>query len=471
MRPNPAGFILLLLVAIQSGCSTDVDLPTPPLSAEILYVNGATYPVLAPGQAILIEGVSFGDALGEVRFPTSAGGAVVAPVRSDAWSDRFIATAVPEDAASGVIQVVPNTGDPLELGYAVIPRQLVPTVTWAEQAPLPFPDSGLGVALAQDLTSGILQTYLMATVRPPGADSTAIYAGFTGHTGITGWELRSMLPGRHSGATLIITTPHTARSPTPRLYILGGVDSAGAASSAILTSSITLPNADLGPLDRAPPLPRALVRPRVVLALGMLYVTGGIDREGVPNREVFIGRIRPDGVLEGWFTGPSLPDTRAFHGTLVAGSTITAFGGADTVTSQPGIDTLTPLNATGVRAALSARSGFFASPTWSAPDVVLPSGRSRFALLTFDGTTLVVGGVYAGARSGAEETLAAPIGDGVLGGFSRLTTTNTIAELGGGNLVDAIGVTWYDLNGVPHGAVLGGRALPNGSVRRDVWGF
>lgn len=462
-----------LLVVAVAGCVPDAETPTSVPTSRITYVNGASAPVLGIGETVVIEGSGFGQSLGEVRVTALGDTTVQMKIDVESWSDRFIVVTMPGDAVSGMLQVAPRTADVLEVSYVLQRRHAVPPneITWQPSEPLPFIDNGAAVALGQDYTSGVLQTYLVAALTLPGDDSTRLYAGFVSGGRIASWERRGALPGPRGASALVIGTPHTSRLSSPRLYVIGGTDSEDAPTGTVVTAEIFLPDVEFGPFQVAASLPEALIRPRTLLALGAIYVSGGIGPGASPNQDVFLAHIRADGVLEGWFTGPSLPEPRFGHRTWWGSSALHVIGGASAAPSGTAIDTLDARLSSAQAAEVSERSGFFTTSQWSAPEPSLPSGRSRFTLLRLGDVVLAVGGVYAGAASSAAELLVAPITSAGLGLFAVTTAANSIAALGGGNLVDAHGVTWYDAQGQPHAAVLAGRHLNSGEGRREIWSF
>jgi hypothetical protein len=102
---------------------------------------------------------------------------------------------------------------------------------------------------------------------------------------------------------------------------------------------------------------------------------------------------------------------------------------------------------------------------------LLPAGRSQFATLDLGNVVLVIGGLYSGAAAGTAEVLAAGIVGDSLGPFAGPVGGNTIAGLGGGNLVGLAGATWRDADGTRHGVVVGGFDLTTRLRRTGVWGF
>jgi hypothetical protein len=101
----------------------------------------------------------------------------------------------------------------------------------------------------------------------------------------------------------------------------------------------------------------------------------------------------------------------------------------------------------------------------------MQGGRSRSATLRTGDFVLAVGGLYPGASQSLAETVAAGVTDVALGPFVGPVGSNTIAGLGGGIPVDAVGVSWRDLTGSTHGLLLGGFDLLTGVRSSAVWRF
>src|SRR5690348_410041 len=94
---------LLLVAGLVSGCHDTT--ATSSESPRLLSVSGSTFPVLQPGDTVVVEGSGFGSAQGNgsVMF-----GGTVATVT--AWSDNQVLAIVPAGVTSGTLAVVPDTG-------------------------------------------------------------------------------------------------------------------------------------------------------------------------------------------------------------------------------------------------------------------------------------------------------------------------------------------------------------------------
>jgi len=201
---------------------------------------------------------------------------------------------------------------------------------------------------------------------------------------------------------------------------------------------------------------------------GRVYVMGGTDSAGRPQRSVYVGRVGLDGRIDGWYVQPDLPAPRAYGGGVVLNDRALAFGGLADSTGPGGeLDPTPPRLVTTDTARVSAVSGFFTGP-WAPGAALLPTGRSQFATLDLSDVVLVIGGLYPG---GTAEVLAATVNGDSLGPFVGPVGSNTIADLGGGTLVGPAGASWRDADGTRHGVVVGGFDLTTRLRRNGVWGF
>ena len=467
------------------GCGGDSSSPL--ALARIDYVAGAIEPILTRGQHILIEGFGFGDSAGTVVFTRIGGGTIAVPVADSAWSPFVITAVVPDSAALGreALGVATAAGVTLLATVHVVPRTTfnAASLTWAFRAVYPGAPAGVGLSAAAFPGSGLsLQTTLYAAggAAPPqmAADSGVFLSPVTnGGAGAIGvWRTQNVLPAPRAFAATAVATRYNSRFPGGALYIIGGIDAGGRAQSSVLAADVTADSVT-GHFVFLEPLPAPIAGALAVVRDGRIYVIGGTDDQGRPQSTVYTGRIRTDGHIDGWFAQPSLPGPRAYGAGLIREGRLLAIGGvADSVPPGGGLDTLgTQRLVTGDTAAVSLVSGFFTG-AWGAGPSVLPAARSQFALLDLDSTVLIVGGIYAGARANAAETLAGTVESDSIGAFTGPVGTNRIADLTclstpAGTLVGPAGISWREADGTARGIVLGGVDLATGGGRTCVWGF
>ena len=455
---------------------------------RIDYVDGAIEPILSTGQTTVIEGFGFGDS-GTVAFAATGGGTVAAAAAPAGWSDEAIRVVVPAGAASGALTVHTATGLALTATVHVLP--LVPfdaaSLTW--QARTAFPQAPVGVALAAaefPSASGVSTTlYAAGGAEAVGGDSaflpdSGVYVDPVRSDGSLGTWVRQhdttdaatnhTLPVRLAFAAAVVATPYNSRLNGEELIVIGGMDSSGNPQAAVYAATVsqTGVTSAFTPIE---PLPAPTAGAIAVARRGRIYVLGGVDSTGHPQTAVYVGRVGPDGHIDGWFTAPSLSSPRAFGGGVVLDDRALAFGGlADSADPGGGLDATPSRLVTSDTAALSLVSGFFLGSAWAPAAVLLPEGRSQFAVLPVGTAVLVVGGVCDGGVACPSETLAAPLGGDSLGVFQP-AAAGTIAGAGGGVVAGAAGATWRAGDGSAHGVVVGGMDLTTHLRLAGVWGF
>lgn len=487
---------------LAAGCLSGTDSPGGGLpAARIDYVDGAVEPILVPGQRIIIEGFGFGDApgSGSVRFPQSGGGTVAAPVNDSSWSAFLVTTTVPASVAvgTGTLTVVTASGQALTAAIHVIPAPAVDPMALMWQPRTGFPTAPVGVALAaaEFPAGGALSVTVYAAggaepvvsggqmnmIPDSGVYVARVIAGGGGSIG--SWARQRdtsdavssrVLPVPRAFAAAVVATRYNSRLPSSALYVIGGIDTAGTPQATVLGADITADNVT-DQFEFLEPLPAPVAGAIAVVRRGRLYVIGGTDAAGNPQRTVFVGRIGADGHIDGWYQQPLLPAPRAYGGGVVRDGRVVAIGGvADSVPPGGGLDPATPRLVTSDTAPLSLLSGFFTGPWGAGPDL-LPEGRSQFALLDLGTVVLAVGGMYAGAATNAAETLAATVTGDSVGVFGP-AAANRIADQpcagpSAGTLIGPTGVTWREASGTPRGLVLGGIDLVTELRRACAWGF
>jgi hypothetical protein len=481
IRPAPAHAAAALAALLACGEAAA------PASARIDAVDGALEPILVHGQRAAIEGFGFGPDPGVVRFPRQGGGEVDAP--AETWTETAVTTVVPPNAASGPLALETGAGRRITAPVHVLPATPFDTaqLTWAERTPFPAAPVGVALAAAELPGSAGLATVLYAAggAEPVGTPPTlvpdsGVYLARVQAGGALGAWTRQRdaadpfqhrnLPAPRAFAAAAVATRHNSRFGGHVLYLIGGVDAAGRAQATVFAADVTADSVASRFLT-IEPLPAPVAGAIALVRRGRLYVAGGTDAAGRPGTRVFVGRIGPDGHIDGWYEAPPLPAPRAYGGGVALDHQVAVFGGvADSVPPGGGLDPTPPRLVTSDTAAVSLVSGFFRGP-WAAGPTLLPAARSQFATLTLGTAVLVVGGVYAGADQNAAETLIAPLdGDGV-GPFQGPVGRNTIAGEGGGTVVGPAGITWRESDGRRRGLVLGGMDLASGQRTAKSWGF
>lgn len=429
----------------------------------------------------MVEGFGFGTEPGAVTLLTAGGTAVGAAVDPASWSDFAVRVTLPAGAARGPITLVTAAGRRLATPVHVVPAAAFSPAGLAWQTQPVFPRAPVGVALAAaefPAAGGWRVTlYAAGGAEPLGGDSlmdpdSAVYVARATAGGVmTDWTRQSNgLAGRLAFAAAAVATRYNSRTAVTALYVIGGIDTAGRAQATVLAADVTADSV-VSRFVPVEPLPAPVAGAIAVVRRGRMYVMGGTDVSGRPQRSVYVGRIGIDGRIDGWYLQPDLPSPRAYGGGVVLSNRALAFGGIADSTGPGGeLDTTTARLATTDTASVSQASGFFTG-AWAPGAALLPAGRSQFATLDLGAVVLVVGGLYSGAASGAAETLAATVTGDSLGPFTGPVGSNTIAVLGGGFLVGPAGASWRDADGTRHGLVVGGFDLATRLRRAGVWSF
>ena len=468
------------LVALFSACGDGGgpdDLPT----ARLDYVEGAIAPILSPGQTVVLEGFGFGTTPGAVIVRGPGGAEIPAVVDATAWSDFSARATLPAGMAAGPIVLVTPSGQRLSRTIHVVPASAFnpAALTWLDQPD--YPRAPLGVAVAAAEFPGAtwrVTVFAAGGAEPLGGDSlmdpdslVSVARASAGGTLEAFAPQTIPLPAPRAFAAAAVATPHNSHSPSPVLYVIGGIDSSGRAQANAVAVDVG-PDGVIGPqFVGIEPLPAPRAGAIAVVRNGRLYVMGGTDAAGRPQRSVYVGRVGSDGRIDGWYDQPDFSTPRAYGGGVALSNRVLAFGGiADSAGPGGELDSTLARLATTDTAAVSPISGFFTG-NWAPGAALLPATRSQFATLELGDVVLVVGGLYPGAPSGGAETLAAQVTGDSLGPFTGPLGTNTIAALGGGNLVGPAGASWRDANGTRHGLVLGGFDLVTRLRRAGVWSF
>jgi hypothetical protein len=493
--------LLPAAAAALLGCGGDTAGPVSS-AARIDYVDGAIAPILVRGQRFVVEGLGFGAARGSgtVRFPRTGGaGEVDAPLADSAWTAFAITATVPDSAAvgGGTLAVVTAAGRRLTAPVHVLPPAgfLPATLSWQAREPFPRAPVGVAVAGAEFPSGTTLRTTLYAAggAEPfPGGGQihmepdSGVYVARAvpgGGGAIEAWARQRdtsdasrsrVLPVPRAFAAAAVATPHNSRLPTSAFYVIGGIDAAGRAQATVLGVDVTADSVS-GRFLFLEPLPTPVAGAIAVVRRGRIYVIGGTDAQGRPQRTVYVGRIRADGHIDGWYEQPALPGPRAYGGGVVRDGRVVAIGGvADSVPAGGGLDAAPQRLVTSDTAPVSLRSGFFTGP-WGSDATLLPEGRSQFALLDLGNAVLVVGGMYAGAATNGAETLATAVSGDSIGPFagplSAQIWTQMCGAQGAGTLIGPAGVAWREGDGTPRGLILGGMDLSTQARRACVWGF
>jgi len=474
---------------LLAACSSAIG-PPAPAAPRIDYVDGAIEPILERGGSAVIEGFGFGgtQGTGGVALAGAGGGTVPAAViGAGGWSDLAVRITVPDGAGSGPLTLTTAAGLRLTATVHVIPRVsfTADALRWQPRSAFPSAPVGVGAVAAEVPAGNDVSTTLYAAggAELIGArivpDSGVYVARAQAGGAVAAWVRQPdnadpaqsrALPGPRAFAAVAVATRYNSHFTGSALYVIGGVDSAGRAQPSVLAADVT-PDGVAGRFAPIEPLPAPVAGATAVVRRGRIYVIGGADSLGRPQRLVFVGRVATDGHIDGWYRQPLLPTPRAYGGGVVLDDRAVTFGGvADSVPPGGGLDSAIPRLASSDTAPVSLVSGFFAG-SWASGATLIPAPRSQFATLDLGDVVLLVGGMYGGAATDAAETIAAAVVGDSLGPFAGPAGATTIAGQGGGTLVGPAGVTWREADGARHALVIGGIDLSTGLRKSGVWGF
>jgi hypothetical protein len=448
------------------------------VAPALQVMNGVSKPAGSNGSTIILEGQSFGDLLGKGRvfFTDDGGQPVEAPVSMpDNWTNAFVVTTVPNSAATGPVWIETPTGATDSITFTVTqaatfsPSQIL----WTETQSLPNPGQGHGAVFfpidegagAGNLVyvtggaDGALAT--QATVASAEIDAGGDFSTYTTATALP--------QGRaFHGATS--ATPFNALIDTlvaGYLYVVGGIDDAGAATSTIYKATVDK-DRSVGTWTTTTPLPVPLHSMGATIFRSWLYVAGGASTGNVPQSEVYRARINEDGTLGDWETQASLPYARAYAPLIQFAGVLYVLGG-ETGTVAPGDNSLTATRTADIHYhRLDLRTGELKNLSWSQNPGSLIKDVSKHSAVAVGGTILVSGGIYGGAANSATEQQYASINlDGTIGSFGGATGSHTIAGSSGAGGVPffhhaAIG--YIDASDVAHVVIIGGNNVEDPAI-------
>ena len=430
------------------------------------FVNSATKPSGNPGSTVILEGKAFGDLQGEgkVLFSDGAGGTVEAIISDeDDWTDSFIVTTVPNDAADGPVMVETEIGISNELEFRITTAATFSpsTINWTVTTPIPVAVSGHNaIAIPIDDTEGETQQYVFVTGGRD-ADGSSLDQTISGKINmdgtITSWETSSNLPEPRSFHTSVVATPFNSRvEGSGFVYSIGGTNADGVAVSSVHIGTLNS-DGSVQSWSTGVNLPEPLHSLRAVIFRGAIYIAGGATNDNSPVATVYKAIIEEDGQLESWEEQPSLPVAVAYHGFVTFGGYLYVVGG-ETEVAHP--DAGNQILATDrlYYSRISLRTGEVG--TWMENPNGIGKERSKHTALVLGGNLFISSGLYSGLSGnvgGPNENAYANINsDGTIGNFNGATGSNTLFSAGGSNLFNQNGISYIDADGVAHVMIIGG---------------
>jgi hypothetical protein len=211
-------------------------------------------------------------------------------------------------------------------------------------------------------------------------------------------------------------------------YVIGGRDAAGTVLASVLGIAVNSTGA-YGLWSELTPLPGSRAGATAIVAFGRVIVIGGYGPDSASLRDVSVASVSRDGVLNGWFAGPPLPEARAFASVAFAGRTLFVSGGRRGVIDPAADADTANLTNTVYAIRLSPVTGSFIDSVWT-PVATLLHPRARHASFALDDAILVSGGLYPGMPGSGESEFATVAPDGALGPFTEAPGP-TLASLAG----------------------------------------
>jgi hypothetical protein len=495
--------VLLSLGLLLQACGSNA----PPAPA-IVDVNGGLSGSGTLGSVFILDGTGFGDLSAQTSgysldFRDTTSNGVVASASSTvnyaggAWKSLFITATVPATGlTAGITYKVTVTtpgGTSNAVSFLILAAQpYVPNTVWTKTSSLPVPTQGFPTAVATIGTGAAGATYAYAlggntagttTANAKSVNTAAVSFNkldpTTGALSLATWNQTTALPAARGFSAAVVATSFNSKvGGNGTIYVLGGLDTAGAATSTIYEASLnadgTIPAASAAgtwTTLTSTPLPQALFAHGAVIFHGHIYVAGGNDTTGTPVAKVYSAPINADGTLGAWTTLVDLPDKRAYHQFVTAAGNLYVLGGSnvavDPISSaqSPGVQSTVSYNA------INLQNGTLSGATWTTNASGLNKPREKFSAAVAGGGVLASGGLYNGASSGATEQEFATINtDGSLANFSSTTGAYTITKATGGyNFYNQSSIYFADAAGKPHVLILGGGDVNTGAPHAEVW--
>jgi len=492
---------VLLVSALFLACGSN---SPPPAMPAITDINGGLSASGTVGSLFVIDGTGFGDLAAatpgySIDFRDATTSAVVASATVDyavgAWKNLFITATVPSTLVASTtykVTVTTPNGTSNAVNFLILAAQpYVPNTVWTKTSSLPAATQGFPTAVATIGAGSTATIYVYAlggntastsTASGKAANTAAVSFNqvdpATGALSLATWTQATALPAARGFSAAVVATSFNSRvGGNGTIYVLGGLDATGAATSTVYEASL---NAD-GSIPAASaagtwstlvtPLPQALFAHGAVIFHGHIYVAGGNDTTGTPVAKVYSAPINADGTLGAWTTLADLPDKRAYHQFVTAAGNLYVLGGTNVA-----VDPISNVQSAGAQStifyeAINIQDGTLTGATWTTNATGLSKSREKLSAAVAGGGVLASGGLYNGASSGATEQEFASINtDGSLSGFTTVTGAYTISKATGGyNFYNQSSAYFADTAGKPHVLILGGADVNTGAPHAEVW--
>jgi hypothetical protein len=433
----------------------------------VMRVNGVTKPTGLVGMTVLIEGDAFGDARHGKVFFTGTGGSPIQAVIADSandWTNNYIVTTVPSGVpnTSGItVQTATGTTTPVSFSLITGATFSPSVINWTRTADLPAPLQGLGAVFVPPANVGVNPANYVFVVGgaadQTNVATTSLFRAQVQQSGaLASWTSLPALPSARAYHATAAATAYTAALDTMTtaawLYTLGGVDSAGVATSTVLFSRVAL-DGSVGAWQSTTPLPAPLHSARAVVFRGYLYLAGGAG-QGTPSSSAWRAAVNADGTIGAWQPLPALPNGSAFHALLNFGPYLYAVGGDGSAVSTVQATTSGGETSATYMARVNLRTADL-NGGWT-PLQSMAKARSKHNTVVGGAYLFTTSGVYSGSPGSSENTYSQINADGTISSWAGATGTNTISTLLGFDLYNEAAVSFVDASGRGHVLVLGG---------------
>ncbi len=487
---------VLLVSALFLACGSN---SPPPAMPAITDINGGLSASGTVGSLFVIDGTGFGDLAAatpgySIDFRDATTSAVVASATVDyavgAWKNLFITATVPSTLVASTtykVTVTTPSGTSLPVSFLVVGSITFSpsTISWAATSSLPVALQGLSTVVSA--VGGTTYVYALGgntaastTQNGKASNVSTVYMNsFNGNTSALAgpsWALTGALPAARGFAAAVAATAFNSKlGGNGAIYLLGGLDAAGAATSTVWAASLdadgTIPASGSGAWTATTSLPQPLFAHAAVIFHGRIYVAGGNDSTGTPVATVYSAPINADGSLGSWVAAPGLPDKRAYHQILAIAGNLYVLGGSDAAA-----DPLSNVLSAGSQSTvyydpINLQNGSLANATWTTNANTMTKPREKGSAVAAGGYVLVSGGLYNGAATGSsEQSYASLNADGSLSAFNGATGVHTITGSAGGyNFFNQSTAFFVDAAGRPHVFILGGADVNTGAAHAEVW--
>ncbi len=488
-----AWLTIALFLQACGGGGGDPPAPKP----VITDINGAATASGSAGTGFIVDGSGFGTLSGSgttsgysVAFRDAASNNVLASASyaGSGWASVYIKAVVPTSGLTAgttyKVTVTTPGGTSNSVDFTVVPSvALSPsTIAWSSTAALPASIQGFPTLIAPINSGGMTTTHIYTfggntgmsgTMGAKNANVAGVYSN-TIHDGTNGttagtlaaasWttEAHALPAARGFAAGALANGFNSKVSSAGIVYVLGGVDASGMASSTVYYASLSSSGA-VGTWATTTALPQARYAFGAAVFEGRLYVAGGNDGTDTPTATVYSAQINSDGTLGAWSTSlPSLQAPVAYHQLVSTGGTLYVLGGTSSAAVDPTSVGQSPGTVSTVYYNSINPDGTLAGPGWTANPSSMIKAVEKNTVVAIGSYLLASGGLYNSASTGSTEESYATQStiDASLSSFQGATGSKTIDGTAGGyNFFNHSAALYVDPLGNPHVMILGGQTV------------